>query len=359
MSVLSSLSIVIPTFNRQKYVLRNMRYWSDYDLTVHVFDGSELPIEDHLISSLGSNINYHHMPCPLMERLNKSIKVVDTKYSIMVADDEFFIPSALESCVKEMNSNQEIVSCAGSAISFRVSDDKVIGNVIYHKLKNHSIMHDAPLERSIYHMSNYVPSTIYSVMRSDIWKKSMRAISYKNYEVFVRAVGELQFEITSSYLGKCKIINELMWLRSFENKPIRIHESKKTVSIKDFWFKESNKLIRDEIIDTIVQSISSKEDKLSTITHDISIAFEAFIENQPKKTSSYIIAKASIAAKTILPKSILLFIKRLLMKIIEKNSLISFSNIISVLNKDNVKVDIIALEEIEKIILHYNSNKII
>ena len=47
------------------------------------------------------------------------------------------------------------------------------------------------------------------------------------------------------------------------------------------------------------------------------------------------------------------------MKIIEKNSLISFSNIISVLNKDNVKVDIIALEEIEKIILHYNSNKII
>ena len=122
MSLLSSLSIVIPTFNRQEYVLRTMRYWSDYDVTVHVFDGSQVPIDDHLISVMGSNINYHHMPCCLMERLNKSIEVVYTKYSKMMADDEFIIPSALESCIEEMNNNEEIVSCIGSAISFRVRD---------------------------------------------------------------------------------------------------------------------------------------------------------------------------------------------------------------------------------------------
>lgn len=196
-------------------------------------------------------------------------------------------------------------------------------------------------------------------MRADIWKKSIRSLSYKNYEVFVKAVGELQFEITSSYLGKCKIINELMWLRSFENKPIRVHESVNTLRIKDFWYKESNKLIRDEIINTIVKSISSKEDKVSTITQDVSLAFDAFIKNQPKKPFKYIAAKAISTAKAILPKGIVLFIKRLLMKITEKNSLLSISNIISVLNKEDVKVDIVALEEIEKIILSYNSNKII
>jgi glycosyltransferase domain-containing protein len=359
MSLLSKLTIVIPTFNRPEYVIRSIRYWSDYDVTVHVLDGSKVPIEGQLFSKLGSNINYHHLPIGLMERLYKSINLVDTEYSMMIPDDEFFIPSALESCIKEMKKNHEIVSCAGSAISFRVRDKEVIGNVIYPKLKDHSIMYDSPLERSVYHMSNYVPSTIFSVMRSDIWKKSIRSLSYKNYEVFVRAVGELQFEITSSYLGKCKVIDELMWLRSFENIPIRVQESEETLNIKDFWFKESSRLIRDEIIDTIVLSISSKEDKMSSISQDISMAFEAYIENQPKKPVSYIVAKATVTAKAILPKSILFFIKRLLLKIIEKNSLLSIPNIISVLKKEHVKVDIIALEEIEKIILKYNSNKII
>jgi len=116
-------------------------------------------------------------------------------------------------------------------------------------------------------------------MRTDVWKKSMRSLSYKNYEVFVKAMGELQFEITSSYLGKVKIINELMWLRSFENEPCRIQEGESSVPIQDFWYKESNKSIRDEIIDTIVQSIASEEDNASLIAHDVSQAFDAYLLN--------------------------------------------------------------------------------
>ena len=355
MSLLSSLSIAIPTFNRQEYVLRNMRYWSDYDVTVHIFDGSKVPIDDHLISTLGSNINYHHMPCSLMERLNKSIKVIDTEYSIMIADDEFFIPSALESCIQEMNNNHEIVSCTGSAISFRVRDKEVIGNVIYHKLRGHSIMHDAPSARSFYHMSNYVPSTIYSVMRSDIWKKSMRSLSFKNYEIFVRSVGELQFEITASYLGKSKVINELMWLRSFENEPTRVQESEVTIPIKDFWYKESNKSMRDEIIDTIVQSIASEEDNVSLIAQDVSQAFDAYLNiKTTQKSFKY---WAYRTAQSILPKSTVSLIARLLklMKIIENNSLLSIYKLASILDKDDIKVDVVALEEIEKIVLRFHS----
>lgn len=356
MSLLSNLSVVIPTFNRQEYVLRNMHYWSNYDLKVYVFDGSRLPIDDQLITNLSSNIKYYHMPVPLMERLNHSISVVKTKYAIMIADDEFFIPSALESCIDLMNNNHEVVSCAGSAISFRVRNEKVVGNVIYPELKNHSIMHDEPLERLLYHMSNYVPSTIYSVMRSDVWKKSMKAISHKNYEVFVRAVGELQFEITSSYLGKCKIINELMWLRSFENKPTRVHESSKTSDIKDFWSKEPNKPICKEIIETIVNSITSHEYTKSKVAEDITLAFDTYIANQNQKSSTYIITKATMIAKAIFPKSLLPVVKSLFLRIYDRNSLLSLTNIVSILKQEQVKVDIIALEEIEKILLGYNSN---
>jgi len=238
----------------------------------------------------------------------------------------------------------------GSAISFRIIEKKVAGNVIYPSLREHSLMQENPSDRSIYHMSNYTPSTIYSVMRADIWKKSIRSLSYKNYEVFVKAVGELQFEITSSYLGKAKIINELMWLRSFENEPCRVQESETSVPIQDFWYKESNKSIRDEIIDTIVQSIASEEGNVSLIAQDVSQAFDAYIKIT-QKSFKY----SSVEA--ILPKSIVSLSVRLLrfMKSTEKNSLLSISNITSILYKKGIKVDIDALKEIEKIVLDFHS----
>jgi len=351
MSLLSKLSIVIPTFNRPEYVMRSIRYWSDYDVTVHVLDGSQVPIKD--LSLLESNINYHHLPISLMERLYKSIKLVDTEYSMMSADDEFFIPSALESCIEEMKNNHEIVSCMGSAISFLVKDKKILTNVVYPTLRNHSVNQETPLARSIYHMSTYVPSSIYSVIRSDVWKKSIHALSYKNYEVFVKSIGELQFEITSSYLGKSKIINELMWLRSFENEPIRVQESETTLGIHEFWYKDSNKLIRDEIINTIVKSISSKEEKEYMITKNVSLAFDAYIENLLKRQKKKSLKHRVVAS--IVPKTMVALIIRLMQSIknTDKKPSLSIQNVISTLNKKNVNVDIEALNEIEKILLSF------
>ena len=194
-------------------------------------------------------------------------------------------------------------------------------------------------------------------MRADIWKKSIRSLSYKNYEVFVKAVGELQFEITSSYLGKAKIINELMWLRSYENEPCRAQESETTVPLEDFWYKESNKSIRDEIIDTIVQSIASEEDNVPLIAQDVSQAFDAYLNiKTTQKSFKY---RTYRTLKAILPKSTVSLIVRLLklMKIIENNALISIYKLASILDKDDIKVDIVALEEIEKIVLDFHSKK--
>ena len=352
MSLLSKLSIVIPTFNRPEFLIRSISYWSDYDMTVHILDGAKVPLDDKLISGFKSNINYHHMPIDLMQRLNSSIEFIGTDYSMLVADDEFFISSALESCIEELENDHEIVSCMGSAISFRVEDNIVVGNIIYPALSKHSLMQDNSLERSIFHMSNYVPSSIYSVMRSNVWKKSIRSASVKNYEVFVKAIGELQFEITSSYLGKSKIINELMWLRSFENEPIRVHETEATIPIQAFWYEKSNKLIRNEIINTIVQSIAPKQDKVPLTTQDISLVIDSYIKSQPKKSFK------NRAASFILPKGIVSLIKKLI-KIKAKTPLLSISNIVLALNKKNVDVDIVELENIEQLlfILYSNQNQ--
>ncbi|SVD41240.1 uncharacterized protein METZ01_LOCUS394094 [marine metagenome] len=158
-------------------------------------------------------------------------------------------------------------------------------------------------------------------------------------------------------MGKSKIINELLWLRSFENEPIRVQESATTVPIKDFWYKESNQSIRDEIIDVIVQSIDSEEDNMSLITQDISQAFDAYLNiKTTQKSFKYWAYRTAVS---ILPKSTVSLIARLLklMKIIENNSLISIYKLVSILQKDDIKVDIVALDQIVKIVLRFHLNK--
>ena len=310
MSLLSKLTIIIPTYNRQEYVLRNMQYWSNYDVTVHIFDGTSLPIDEHLIMELGCNINYHHMPCCLFDRLGKSIDCVDTEYSMMMSDDEFYIPSALESCIGELECNKDLVSCMGLAVGFSVIRKQVFGAVIYDCLRTANIMQDRPCDRSYYHMNNYCPSTIYSVMRSSVWKKSMKSLSYKNYETYFKSVGELQFEITSAYLGKSKIIKELMWLRSNENIPNSLHTGDASVSIKDNWYKDINSDIRNEIIDSIVRVIEPEDVPMVKIC--ISKSFDGYIEKVVKKIDKKSFRKIALL---ILPKWAISLIRKILERV--------------------------------------------
>src|SRR3989344_526322 len=111
MSLLSKLTLVIPTYNRQRYVLRNMRYWSGSMVTVHVLDGSEQAIPPQEMAELTANINYHNLPIPLLDRFRKAVGLVQTEYAALMADDEFFLPDALQACIRELEVDETLVSC--------------------------------------------------------------------------------------------------------------------------------------------------------------------------------------------------------------------------------------------------------
>ena len=76
--MLKDLSIVIPTYNRQQYALRNIHYWSNRGPEIHVLDGSAVPVRDELLSSVGPNIHYHHWPISMIGRISKVREVLTT-----------------------------------------------------------------------------------------------------------------------------------------------------------------------------------------------------------------------------------------------------------------------------------------
>lgn len=222
MSSLSKLTIIIPTYNRERYVLRNMGFWSGTDVTVHVLDGSAEAIKTNQLARFTSNIHYHHLPVFIWIRLAKVADLVDTEYVVLLSDDDFFIPSAVEASIFELEKNRALVACCGRGISKCLASDLIVNWSTIKSYKSNAeggvsgaVVQDEPLERIVEHMNPYVLSIIYAVCRSQAWLKAIQLLSVRQFTSGL--VSEMQFELYMSFHGKVKVIDELMTLRSDEN----------------------------------------------------------------------------------------------------------------------------------------------
>jgi glycosyltransferase domain-containing protein len=214
--LLSNLTIVIISYNRPKYLKRNLLFWNNSSSKVIVLDGSTESLSNEFICDLSKNIEYFHLPISLQKRLERAIQIVDTPYVTLLGDDEFILPSALALSIFELENDKTLVSCIGRAFGFGNNSDKTIyGYHIYPKFKNRINTSDNPGDRMFEHMSDYATTLMYSVVRLDIWKLSYKAHCLKEFPL--SGMAEIQFELTVCYCGKSKVLPVLHWLRSDEN----------------------------------------------------------------------------------------------------------------------------------------------
>lgn len=245
---LNNLTIVILTYQRQKYILRAMNYWSGSNVKLVVIDGSKLGIEDRLIKKLSNNINYIHHPVSLHQRMLYALKFVETEFVLLGGDDDFFIPSALNSCIEILLKDKELVSCIGRSMKFNFKNNQTIGRPVYQLLKDHKLVDENPMSRIKKHFLNFIPAHCYSICRTNFWKIAMAEAFYKEYNFF--ASGEKQFEFLITFSNKSISIPELMWLRSDENIPIRGTSPAMSNDYKlvDWWYDEKYKNEKQEFI---------------------------------------------------------------------------------------------------------------
>jgi glycosyltransferase domain-containing protein len=217
--LLSKLSLVIPSYDRPSFALRSMGYWSGQGVAVHIIDGSPRPISPSDLDGFAENIHYHYLPASYVKRLEASFGYLDTEYVALAGDDEFFIPSGLEACIAELDRQPELVSCMGRCLRFDNTVEGVRGNADYLAMENYSILQSDPIERMLAHMHPYTCSTVYSVVRTPVWRRAVSTYVRKEFPVY--AIGELQIELAICYQGKSRVLPELTWLRSSEVSPTR------------------------------------------------------------------------------------------------------------------------------------------
>ena len=210
-SLLDKLTIVIFTYNRHKYLKRTIKYWSNYQAKLLILDGSDVELDDPCLQA--KNVRYVYDTRGLHERLKNSGNFIDTEFTILSCDDEFYLPSALCSSIKYLLTESEYSSCGGRALGFGSYNNKIYGVDVYPKLKDRILNQYTPLERIYNHFSIYVPSHHYSVIRSEKFKLISKLVFEKKFSMYGGSELQFEFLVILPILGSLKDLEFILFIK--------------------------------------------------------------------------------------------------------------------------------------------------
>ena len=208
---LSNLTIIIPSYNRPQHAIQTLKFWSKFNVNLHLVDGSEKPVLDFQNITINTKIKYHHIQIlSEVDRIKKILPLIKTKYSILSSDDDVLLPFALYECLNELENDKDIISCYGQTLSFYKKDNEIKFNRTDKELSNFKNDSDDKIKRLNKHMKNYVPSIIYSVMSSNLFKNIFDTENFSQFKFFASL--ELRATLLVNYYGKSKVIDNLLVL---------------------------------------------------------------------------------------------------------------------------------------------------
>jgi glycosyltransferase domain-containing protein len=225
-----NLTIALPTFNRPDFLKRHLGFLARLNFTypIVVLDGSNeanQKINRSIIEKNNSlKITHDCYPESLNQtvRIQKGFEKIHTKYSVIIADDDFLLPSSLELCISFLEKNEDYVSVCGRAPCFFVRSTPLnisllamvdfLGN-------NFSNSFNSPIKRLV---ANSVltgvgqPPLYYTMKRTDVIKT---AFEFADQTIQYSAM-EGVFNGYTLIKGKHKVLDVTFSLRDYSSTPI-------------------------------------------------------------------------------------------------------------------------------------------
>ncbi|MEE3354492.1 MAG: TIGR00180 family glycosyltransferase [Actinomycetota bacterium] len=318
------LTVVVPSMNRQDYLLRQIRYWASSSVSLIVVDGSTQPLDDRVRSAIGGHrrLTYLHEQSSFADRLNLASGLIETPYSVMLGDDEFHLPSGLCASLSVLEADPDLVGCMGQALSFSPVGQyrRIVFARVYPSLHGYGIRHSDPADRLIAAMSDYTMATCYAVLRTPIWQRSWGSLE----EYSSGAAQELQQAMAVHLLGPISTTSHIQWLRSIENPnlPLTPEEEDGKIWFPEWWESPRFMAERSRYTTTLATAVTGE----LAVGHEecsawVAAGAEAFVDRwqtlfqgpSDRSASQLLLLTGRIFRRLVrlLPDSLFLWAKRL------------------------------------------------
>ncbi len=211
------ITIFIPTINRPNLLLRLLLYLQSANFTgkIVVFDSSSENLARKLTLFISDHIKqieiiHHHTPGLSAGQAFKGVlSKAETKYAVVLGDDDFLIPSGLREAINFLDSHSGYVAAHGVGISMPVFTDidRKITGVSYYR---QPVIEEATATQRFFNLLTDYQVGLFSVHRMDIWRLMFEDIG----KIKDRAFGdELVMSCLSSVYGKTRFIDKLYLVR--------------------------------------------------------------------------------------------------------------------------------------------------
>ena len=247
---LARLTIVIPTYNRRNFVLRQLIHWHGSRANVVIVDGSDEPLPEEIRTTIGGwrNVRYIHAALGMHDRLRLAIPHIATPYVVMQGDDEFFIKSGLRKAIARLDDDSVLAACNGQSVGFRCGAAGVEYYDAGYAHRGYAVLGETAPERLRFAMASYNAATCYAVLRAPAWKAGWGDLHAWSSPY----AGELYQAVATYLVGKLDTIDELLLLRSGENPPVSdASRFNRKLQFRDWWRSPRYEAERQDFLDRL------------------------------------------------------------------------------------------------------------
>jgi len=286
------LTVLIPTHtNRHQFLYRILSYLSVSNCfyPIIVIDSSSpelIKINQDTIKQISLKIRPKHMILDtnlnLYEKMTIASDYIETPYSVIIADDDFIVPSSLNLGINFLESNPEYSIVHGYAACIETPENKVFGEVINSNFySQRSLEINDTKKRLQNHMRDYA-TTFYSIHKTFHLKSNFKKLSECKWLDF--RFGELLPSCLSVIQGKTKKMNCLYMIRQSNRYNLRPNKRKK---FKDWIADPDWSLNYKHFRYTLAYEIAKKEGiQFEQAKNVVKDAFFSYLVNITQKAKS-------------------------------------------------------------------------
>ena len=266
-------TIIIPTYNRPKYLKRILSYYNGFEENFYIIvadsssDKNKEINKKNVLLFLDLNVQYcddYSSKINPYYKISDALNYVNTKYSVLCADDDFITVNGICKSVDFLEKNLDFSCAHGHYISFYFKTNKIGGKKLYCQTiyPYKSISFVSAKKRLVFHFSSYYP-TFYAVHRTDllkiIFKETMGFTDDDRFGELLPSMLDLIYGkmkkldvlygarevIANSGGSKCKRLMDFMKDGTYEKKYNKFREclAKVLVSVEDISKEKAYRII--------------------------------------------------------------------------------------------------------------------
>lgn len=216
---LHDLTIVILSRGRERILGKCLDFWNSNGIKTVVIHNSNHGIKQK--SKIDGSV-YIISNTSYAVRAGIAANLITTNFAIICNDDELYIPSALEKMIMKLNENNELISVGAQSLAVSKYGPLTTGSLIYRDMVSYSNLYENSLDRLMHHLDfdkNHI-GAMFRMLRSGTMIDLLTALKM-NDQISTPYIHENTSEILLAVYGKTLYLNELYWIRNWQEPKVQ------------------------------------------------------------------------------------------------------------------------------------------